>query len=378
MVDQPKKNAPGFRQEVRRTDQISDSPKGASAKSDQAGGHPRDTLGDQRPDHVSRDLEVLEKRVLGAVRGAVTDVLKESNQHPELPYIDMDFAATDGAAKNSRPPILDETSVPSQYSDGSDIYINPPKIEKEPRISLIKLGSTIMAGLITGLVIGVVFGIIPLPITNFSDAMKISNDNRVDGTVDGAVVGGPDSSQSFRPLTDNSTLSGERAKPKQAQRSHLGQSNPPIAAPSAIREIQSGIAKPSAQSVSKQSAQQKNITADEIPKTATATPNLLIEDSGATQLPRSPETGIKIRQPIKNTPESKDAAREILPTTLKKSAPVGQEIVLRIKGGTIEIMGRLKEYDDTKYVIALPDSRVLTLRADLYDCVSDNCNKISN
>ena len=379
MVDKPKNNAPGVRQQVRRAAQTSGSRTNSSSTSDQGGGDTKGTRSYQIPDdEVTHDLEVLEKRVLGAVRGAVTDVLKESNQHPELPYIDMDFTATDGAAKISRPATSSETLAQSQYSDRSDTSITPPEIDKEPTISLLKLGSTIMAGLITGLVIGVVFGIIPLPINNFSDAEKVSNDN----TIDGAVDHPQNNSQSFGTLTDNTTLSSEPPKMTQAQRSYLNPSDPSIAAPSVKPELQGGIANPSALSISKRSVQQQNIKADEKPKTATAAPILVNENNGTAQLPTSSATEIKVRRPLKDTPDAKNAAKEtakvISPAARKKSAPIGQVIKLRIKGGTIEITGRLKEYDDTNYVIALAGSRILTLRADLYDCVSDNCKKITN
>jgi hypothetical protein len=55
------------------------------------------------------------------------------------------------------------------------------------------------------------------------------------------------------------------------------------------------------------------------------------------------------------------------------SNPIGQSVKLRLKGSAFEITGVLKKYDRTQFVIAPPNSGDVTVPADRFDCVSDNC-----
>ena len=365
MVDKQKKYASRLGKKVTRGAPPSDASSSVVSTSDQSAGDAGDTGGDQRPGQGARDLDVLERRVLGAVRGAVKDVLIESNQHPELPYIDMNFAATDTKAKKSSPVTTGAFMGQSQNSDRPEITIIPSDEQKVQAISLIKLGSTIMAGLITGLVMGVAFGIVPQPFGNFSDPVIMEGDNRIEH-----VVGGlENNSQPKAPHTDYTVPPTEPPKPKRVQRSDLVQTDRQNTVPAVKPAPQKDMAE---LSVVLESEPLRNVNMDENRKSEPTVSNFSNENKRNAQVVTSLATEIK--EPlVANT-----VAKENSSPAFNLSAPIGQVIVLRIKGGTIEVTGRLKEYGVEEYVVVLENSRIMALRADLYDCVSDNCTKTAN
>jgi colicin import membrane protein len=97
--------------------------------------------------------------------------------------------------------------------------------------------------------------------------------------------------------------------------------------------------------------------ADQPPTAANLPPNWADEE----------RTRLELEGRLRSASTAQSATKKV------PSNPIGQSVKLRLKGSAFEITGVLKKYDRTQFVIAPPNSGDVTVPADRFDCVSDNC-----
>jgi hypothetical protein len=160
MADEGNENGRSTRDRSDQQQEAPDKTKASVATSDNetSANEPEQSAENRLP------TEDLERRVLGAVRQAVTDVLKEGNQPAELPEIDMDFVASPTTGRDSldrddavsrEPTYSPAAPTPKAKSNQQSDLAAPPLQPKSNQ-------TMIIAGVGAGLCIAVVAALVAL------------------------------------------------------------------------------------------------------------------------------------------------------------------------------------------------------------------------
>ena len=353
MIDKKKENTSSSYIQASRSAKSAGENPGITTNLDPVKTSVDDGVGERQTSEGSNELDVLEQRVLGAVRGAVTDVIKEGNRHPELPEIDMDFTITEGPEtegpeKISGSIVSEDISVHSQHFDSHGS--SHTEQAAAPDGSIKTFISAISGGAIFGVLISIALGIVPLPFNLFSKKSEPIID-RSDASFD---YGKPNSFQPIMPLPGDKGAETGYFEPR---------SEMPTVEPTRLNAGGD-------RSTSTDIKQSVEPVLSKMPKKVSSDHLVDMQDAKMVRAP--PQRKIKQRVNTANIIEGTRAPAPFNP------APIGQLIVLQLKGGTIEISGRLKEADNSTYVLTLANKKDITVKTDLYNCISDNCPKRTN
>jgi hypothetical protein len=379
-----------------------------------------DASGDKREQGAnSRVPEDLESRVLGAVRQAVADVMKDGKKPVDLPAIDMDFAAPTAAVgvrddvgesdPSQRPP---PKSEPNRQTD-SVATLPQPKAGR----------SMVFAGVCAGfgVAVAIVFVALNSGVTSSVEPVRASASSRsafggsdlaklalkqvsaeaklATGVVPQRPEAMPETMPSRRAdamvsqaaeAAERKRLAEQRAAEEKAHRAAVEKQRQVVAkqrqrlaslqreaGASKAREIEdlAATSKERLQVESQLVDRLFSVLKDRSKARNEANNSRLEPDLSAKSLRDDWAVEEKVRLRLQDSLiEEKKAVRiNKVPRPRRAVRPGRKMITLRLKESNLEIIGELRSYVDMQYVVILPSNKKVSLPAEHFNCFGINC-----